>query len=123
MKKQNTEIYDIVNLAIDRAVIDDVYNLNFYSFLEASKLKRAEVISFLDSVLVSQMYAEIENLDLYLLDVADLVEVYGWMGKQRSKRYREYILKIIEDAKRYEQHKKPGRKPGSKSKQTTNGNK
>ena len=119
MKTNSDEIYNIVNTAIDSAVTTEKYQLNFYSFLKGENIKRHEIKSFLDSSLVSQMRDEISHLDLYLdggPDVADLREVYGWMGKPRARKYKEYLMKIIEDAEKYETEKRPGRKPGSKNK-------
>jgi hypothetical protein len=119
MKTKPIEIYEIVNNAIDDAVINGKYQLNFYNFIKASEIKRTEILSFLKSSLVSQIKDEISHLNLYLIDspdAADLKEVYGWMGKPRAKKYKEYLLKIIEDAERYSNERKPGRKPGSKNK-------
>ena len=116
-QKQNTEIYNIVNSAIDTAVSLDKYNLNFYSFLKGEKITRTEIISFLQSNLIQQIKDEISHLDMFLGGgVADLREVYGWMGKPRVRKYKEYLIKILEDAEQYEREKRPGRKPGAKSK-------
>jgi len=119
MAKVNDEIYNIVNTAIDLAVTSQKYQLNFYSFLKSEDIKRPEILSFLNSSLVSQIKDEISHLDLYLdggPDVADLREVYGWMGKPRARKYKEYLVKIIEDAEKYDYERRPGRKPGSKNK-------
>lgn len=118
MKNNSDEIYNIVNTAIDVAVTAEKYQLNFYSFLKGENIKRVDIKSFLDSSLVSQMKDEVSHLDLYLEggpEVADLREVYGWMGKPRARKYKEYLMKIVEDAERYEIEKRPGRKPGSKN--------
>ena len=118
MKTNSDEIYNIVNTAIDAAVTSEKYQLNFYSFLKGENIKRQEIKSFLDSSLVSQIRDEISHLNLYLdggPDVADLREVYGWMGKPRARKYKEYLMKIIEDAEKYEVEKRPGRKPGTKN--------
>jgi len=128
MTKVNDEIYNIVNSAIDLAVTSQKYQLNFYTFLASSEIKRPGILSFLNSPLVSQIRDEIIHLNLFLdggPDVADLREVYGWMGKPRARKYKEYLFKIIEDAEKYYAEKKPGRKPGSKNKKnsTAAGNK
>jgi hypothetical protein len=118
MKTNSDEIYNIVNTAIDAAVTSEKYQLNFYSFLKGENIKRQEIKSFIDSSLVSQIRDEISHLNLYLdggPDVADLREVYGWMGKPRARKYKEYLMKIIEDAEKYEVEKRPGRKPGTKN--------
>lgn len=123
MKNNSDEIYNIVNTAIDIAVSNDKYQLNFYSFLRGENIKRPQITLFLQSNLVSQIRDEISHLDLYLdggPDVADLREVYGWMGKPRARKYKEYLMKIIEDAEKYEYERRPGRKsenkPNKKSK-------
>jgi len=116
------EIYIIVNKAIDDAVKFEKYQLNLYAFLKSESLKRNEILSFINSSLASQIIDEVAHLDLYLdggPDVADLREVYGWMGKPRARKYRDYLLKMIDDAKQYEKEKRPGRKPGSKKKPAT----
>jgi hypothetical protein len=119
MKIPSDEIYNIVNTAIDIAVTSEKYQLNFYNFLKNEGIKKPEISSFLKSSLVSQIRDEIAHLNLYLnggSDVADLREVYGWMGKPRARKYKEYLFKIIEDAEKYDYEKRPGRKPGSKNK-------
>ena len=111
------EIYSLVNGAIDLAVTDQQYKLNIYDFAKSEKMKRRDMVSFLKSSLVSQMRDEAKHLDMYLNDgPADLTECYGWMGKPRATKYRDYLYKMIEDAERYEKERRPGRKPGSKNK-------
>jgi len=116
------EIYSIVNKAIDDAIKFQKYQLNLYSFLKGQSLKRKEVLSFINSGLTSQIKDEIAHLDLYLngdSEAVDLREVYDWMGKPRAKKYKEYLMKMIEDAEKYERERRPGRKPGSKRKAAT----
>ena len=111
------EIYALVNGAIDLAVTDQKYKLNVYEFAKIENMKRRDMVSFLNSKLVSQIRDEIKHLDMYLNDgPADLTEVYDWMGKTRATKYRDYLSKMIEDAERYEQERRPGRKPGSRNK-------
>jgi len=111
------EIYCMVNAAIDLAVTDQKYYLNVYDFAKSEKMKRKEIISFLESSLVSQIRDEAKHLDMFLKGgPADLRECYGWMGKPRATKYRDYLYKIIQDAERYEKERRPGRKPGSKNK-------
>jgi hypothetical protein len=119
MKFADNQIYEVINSAIDLAVTSEKYNLNFYTFLKSSGAKRQEVISFLNSPLTSQIKDEISYLNLYITDspeISDIQEVYDWMGKSRAKKYKEYLLRMIEDAEKYEREKRPGRKPGTKNK-------
>lgn len=110
-------ISPIVNQAIDLAVRRERYVLNLYTFLKSESAKRKEVLAFLDSPVVSCMKDEIYQLETYLNggpDAIDLKEVYGWMTDQRVQKFKDYLSKILEDANRYEQEKRPGRKRGSK---------
>lgn len=106
-------IYDIVNNAIDIAFTQEKYQLNFLSYLKSENAKRKDVLSFLESNLGKALVDQIQELDMYLNGGNGeqiLKEAYSWMGKPRVRKIRNYLNQIIEDAKNYEQSKKPGRK-------------
>jgi F0F1-type ATP synthase beta subunit len=106
-------IYDIVNSAIDIAFTKDKYQLNLYEYLTFQNAKRKEVLSFLESNLGRALVNQVEELDMYLNGGSGeqiLKAAYGWMGKPRVRKIRNYLNQIIQDAKDYEQSKKPGRK-------------
>lgn len=106
-------IYDIVNNAIDVAFTQEKYELNFLSYLRAENTKRKDVLAFLESNLGQSLIDQIQELDMYLSGGNGeqiLKEAYEWMGNQRVKKIKNYLNQIIEDAKDYEQSKKPGRK-------------
>ncbi len=109
----NASIYDIVNSAIDIAFTEDKYQLNFYGYLKSENIKRKDILAFIDSSLGRSLVDQVEELDMYL-NAEDgeriLKEAYGWMGKPRVRKIRNYLNDIIEDAKKYEQSKRPGRK-------------
>lgn len=113
------EIYDMINIAIDDAFVREKYQLNFFQYLEGEKFKRKEVISFMNSSLYTAVLHQIEELNLYLDGGERAVyvrESYNWLGKPRARKIKEYLEKILDDAKRYEQSKKPGRKPKTANK-------
>jgi hypothetical protein len=113
------DISDIVNKAIDHAFIDEKYQLNFYNYLQGEQCKRSVVLQFINSSLGLALVNQIEEIDLYLEGgdkAAFFRESYGWMGKPRARKVRDYLNKILEDADKYERSKRPGRKPGSKNK-------
>jgi len=123
---RSEELYEIVNDAIDRAFTQEKYQLNFVSYLKDSNFKRDDVVNFLESSLGCAIKDQIEEIDLYLSggDRAEFVkESYSWMGKLRARKVRDYLEKILEDGKTYEQSKRRGRKPGIKKKPTAVGNK
>jgi len=62
---------------------------------------------------------QIQEINLYLdggNEAALVREAYSWLGKPRARKIRDYLSQIIEDAEKYEQSKRRGRKPGSKNK-------
>jgi hypothetical protein len=113
------DISDIVNKAIDLAFVEEKYQLNFYSYLQGEQCKRSTILQFINSSLGLALANQIEEIDIYLEggEAAVFVrESYNWMGKPRARKVRDYLNKILEDAQKYEQSKRPGRKPGSKNK-------
>lgn len=112
------DIYEIINSAIDTAFTQEKYQLNFYEYLQGENFKKDQITSFINSSLGVAIVHQIEELELYLNggDQASFVrESYGWMGKPRARKAKEYLEKIMEDASKYEQSKRRGRKPGSKN--------
>jgi alpha-amylase/alpha-mannosidase (GH57 family) len=109
----------LVNQAIDHAFYQEKYTLNFSEYLNDEKFKQVEVKLFIDSSLGTAIHDQIEEMDLYLnggSEAAFVREAYNWLGKPRARKIRDYLNKILEDAKTYEQSKRRGRKPGSKNK-------
>jgi len=112
------DVFDIVNSAIDTAFTQEKYQLNFYEYLQGENLKKDEILKFIDSSLGVAITYQIEEIEMYLEggDRAAFVrESYNWMGKPRARKVKEYLEKIMEDARKYEQSKRRGRKPGSKN--------
>lgn len=113
------DIFDLVNTAIDTAFMQEKYQLNFYEYLQGENFKKEQITSFINSSLGLAITHQIEELDLYLDggDKAAFVrESYSWMGKPRARKVKEYLEKIIDDAKRYEKTKRRGRKPKTTNK-------
>lgn len=122
------DIYAIVNTAIEQAFFDEKYHLNFYEYLKSIDTKKEIATEFLKSNLFTSIKDQIQEIDMYLdggESAAILREAYSWMGKSRARKVRDYLNTIVEDAKKYEQSKRRGRKPGSKNKKkgTTTTNK
>lgn len=120
------QICDIVNQAIDIAFTEQKYNLKFYDYLCDQKYKKIEVTTFINSSLGVAIYHQIEELNIYLEGgekFSFVKEAYNWMGKSRARKVRDYLNMILEDAKKYEQPKRRGRKPSNKNKQSESTNK
>lgn len=120
--KSYSEIYEIVNVAIDDAFLNKKYSIDVFDLLKTKNLKKEEVLIILESSLFVSIKHQIEELDEYLSQNASnsfFKESYEWMGLSRASEFRFFLNKILEDAKRYEQSKRRGRKSGSKNKKNS----
>jgi hypothetical protein len=116
-----TDLYNIVNTAIDIAFTQEKYHLNFYEYLRSESFKKEQVMSFLNSSLAVAIVHQIEELNLYLNDdgvYSFIKESYDWMGQSRAEKTKEYLKKILDDAEKYEKSKRRGRKPKTTSTST-----
>jgi len=114
-------LYYTVNGAIDYAFEREKYTFNFFEYLKNENFKKNDIEVFLKSPLGVAINHQIEEIELYLSggEEANLVrESYSWMGKARARRVKEYLEKIMEDAKNYERSKRRGRKPSTTPKKT-----
>lgn len=113
------DIYDIVNTAVEYAFFQEKYQLNFFEYLKSENFKKEQVTSFIHSTLFVSLKDQVEEMDIYLAggdSAALLREAYGWMGKPRARKVRDYLNTIIDDAHRYEKSKRKGRKSTTKKK-------
>jgi len=105
----------IVETAIDHAFMKDKFILNMYEYAKSSKMTRNEMTGFITSSVALELKNLITDLDEYLKGGSDeihkqLREGYGHVPKPRARKIRNYLYSILEDAYRYEQDKRPGRK-------------
>ena len=114
MEQHLIEIYDLVEHAIDNAFYGQM-NLKFYDYLKSNKIKRHEIDSFISSSTTNEIGGLISDLDEYLKGGADdehkqLREGYGHIPKPQARKIRNYLESFIEDAKRYSDDRRPGRR-------------
>tara|TARA_A100001515_G_C4521209_1_gene193593 strand:- start:410 stop:814 length:405 start_codon:yes stop_codon:yes gene_type:complete len=114
MEQNLIDIYDLVEHAIDNA-FDGQMNLKFYDYLKSSKVKKHEVDSFIESSTAAELSDLTMELDEYLKGGADsehkqLREGYGHIPKPQARKIKNYLYGILEDAWRYSNDRKPGRR-------------
>ena len=114
MENNFQELYSDVEKAIDYA-FEGKFVLKFYDYLKIRKTKRDEVNQFLES----STAVEINNLIIDLKDYLEggnddihkqLREGYGHIPKPQARKIKNYLCGILEDAGRYSDDKRPGRK-------------
>jgi len=114
MEQNLIDIYDLVEHAIDNA-FDGQMNLKFYDYLKSNKIKKHEVDFFIKSSTAAELSDLTLELDEYLKGGADnehkqLREGYGHIPKPQARKIKTYLYGILEDAWRYSNDRRPGRR-------------
>jgi len=116
MKKDDDfeTVYDMIEHAIELA-FDGRMQLKFYEFLKYRKTKKEEVDAFLQSSTANELANEVRDLQEYIKGGKDnqhqqLREAYGHIPKPQARKIVAYLAKILEDAVRYSNDRKPGRR-------------
>ena len=114
MEQNLIDIYDLIEHAIDNA-FEGQMNLKFYDYLKESKIKKHEIDTFISSSTTNEISDIISELDEYIKGGADsehkqLREGYGHIPKPQARKIRNYLESFIEDAKRYSDDRRPGRR-------------
>ena len=108
------EVYNDVERAIDYA-FNGQFVLKFYDYLKVRGTKRIEVEEFIQSQTANEISSLVMDLDDYLEGGSDeihkqLREGYGHIPKPQARKIRNYLSGILEDASRYSDDRKPGRR-------------
>jgi hypothetical protein len=114
MEQNLIDIYDLIEHAIDNAFGGQL-NLKFYDYLKDTKIKKQQIDEFLDSTTSKELKSLIEDLEAYLEGGSDdihkqLREGYGHIPKPQARKIKNYLYSILEDAWRYSDDRKPGRR-------------
>ena len=119
MKDDFENVYDMLEHAIEYA-FEGKMQLKFYEFLKYRKTTKAEVDAFLKSSTAKELADEVIELKEYIKGGADnehkqIREAYHHIPKPKARKIVAYLGGILEDAVRYSNDRKPGRrKKGSK---------
>lgn len=118
MESTFSEVYYDVDRAIDFA-FEGRFVLKFYDYLKIRGTKKCEIEEFINSTIIKEIHSLIKELDEYLEGGADdnhkqLREGYGHISKPYARKIRNYLNSILEDAWRYRDDKRPGRRKRSK---------
>ena len=114
MEQNLIDIYDLIEHAIDNA-FEGRMNLKFYDYLKSNKIKKHEVDFFIKSSTAAELSDLTLELDEYLKGGADnehkqLREGYGHIPKPQARKIKTYLYGILEDAWRYSNDRRPGRR-------------
>ena len=114
MEQNLIDIYDLIEHAIDNA-FEGKMNLKFYDYLKSNKTKKSEIDSFIEGHITKELDSLILDLDEYIKGGADdvhkqLREGYGHIPKPQARKIRNYLESFLNDAERYSNDRKPGRR-------------
>ena len=114
------QMYDVVEHTIDYAFKGKCM-LNMYEYLKSIKATKRDVEEFINSPTALEINTLILDLEDYMEGGNDsehkqLREAYGHLGKPEARKIRNYLYNLLQDAWKYEQEKKPGRKKRRPSK-------
>ncbi len=119
MKDDFENVYDLIEHAIEYA-FQGKLTLKFYEFLKYRKTTKAEIDSFLQSSTAKELANEVVELREYIKGGRDsehqqLREAYHHIPKPQARKIMIYLGNILEDAVRYSNDRRPGRRSkGSK---------
>ena len=107
-------VYDMIEHAIELA-FDGKMQLKFYDFLKYRKTKKYEIDSFIESSTAAEISDQVLELEQYIQGGADnnhkqLREAYGHIPKPKARKIQAYLAGILEDAVRYSNDRRPGRR-------------
>ena len=114
MSQYFEEVYFDVEKAIELA-FDSKFVLNFYEYLKLKGAKKVEVDQFLNSSTAQEIITTIDDLQEYIKGGKDnlhqqLREAYGHISKPQARKIKAYLGGILEDAVRYSNDRRPGRR-------------
>ena len=114
MEQNLIDIYDLIEHAIDNA-FEGKMNLKFYEYLKDAKIKKNEIDEFISSPIASELGNLILDLGEYIKGGSDsdhkqLREGYGHIPKPQARKIVAYLGRILEDAVRYSDERRPGRR-------------
>lgn len=121
MNQKLVDIYDIIEGAIDEAIVRQKFNLNLYDYLKQNKFTKDELDEILNSSSVSTIKDTSVDLAEYIEGGSDdihkqLREAYGYLSKPLARKIKNYIDGIVDDVVRYKntKGKRIRKKPKSK---------
>ena len=118
MRDDFENVYDLIEHAIEYA-FEGKMQLKFYEFLKYRKTTKAEIDAFLHSSTAKELADVALELKEYIRGGKDsehklLREAYHHIPKPQARKIRDYLACILEDAVRYSDDKRRGRKRRSK---------
>ena len=118
MSNNFEEVYYVLEEALELA-FQGKFVVKLYDYFQSRGVTKAEADQFLRSSTAKELADEVNELDEYIKGGKDnqhqqLREAYHHIPKPQARKIRDYLTCILEDAVRYSDDKRRGRKRRSK---------
>ena len=118
MSNNFEEVYYVLEEALELA-FQGKFVVRLYDYFQSRGVTKAEADQFLRSSTAKELADEVNELDEYIKGGKDnqhqqLREAYHHIPKPQARKIRDYLACILEDAMRYSNDKRRGRKRRSK---------
>ena len=118
MSNNFEEVYYVLEEALELA-FQGKFVVRLYDYFQSRGVTKAEADQFLRSSTAKELADEVNELDEYIKGGKDnqhqqLREAYHHIPKPQARKIRYYLACILEDAVRYSDDKRRGRKRRSK---------
>ena len=118
MSNNFEEVYYVLEEALELA-FQGKFVVRLYDYFQSRGVTKAEADQFLNSSTAKELADEVNELDEYIKGGKDnqhqqLREAYHHIPKPQARKIRDYLSGILEDAVRYSDDKRRGRKRRSK---------
>ena len=118
MSNNFEEVYYVLEEALELA-FQGKFVVKLYEYFQSRGVTKAEADQFLRSSTAKELVDEVNELDEYIKGGKDnqhqqLREAYHHIPKPQARKIRDYLVCILEDAVRYSDDKRRGRKRRSK---------
>ena len=102
------ELCELIEYAIDQAFERDKYPFKCYNYLKHINADKKFIVRFKESTTMKNVALTVSDLDAYLEGGSDsyhkqLQEAYGHLGMTKATKIRNYLWRILNDTKSYEQ--------------------
>ena len=114
MSNNFEEVYYVLEEALELA-FRGKFVVRLYDYFQSRGVTKAEADQFLRSSTAKELADEVNELDEYIKGGKDnqhqqLREAYHHIPKPQARKIRNYLASLLEDAVRYSNDKKRGRK-------------
>jgi len=118
MSNNFEEVYYVLEEALELA-FQGKFVVRLYDYFQSRGVTKVEADQFLNSSTAKELADEVNELDEYIKGGKDnqhqqLREAYHHIPKPQARKIRDYLACILEDAVRYSDDKRRGRKRRSK---------